>query len=760
MIESNENTQKNSKKTTVAISTLVGWFNNGNRLQNYALQHFLSNNFNVEVKTLMYPTYLLVNKENSLAHRIVRFIKVCKLPKSRVKYKKFKNFDKVVNYDTTLYTRKNVYSLNEKYDYIISGSDQVWNSGFRLNSFLLKHIDKDKRISYAASACKSELNLSEICSYKKNLDYFKGISVREKQATDLLQPLTKEKVNWNIDPTFLVSSAHWKTLEKKPKGINKSKDYLFLCMLGETSSEYKNFIKEIAKENNLKIVDINNKKSKFFTTSPDEFLYLVDNAKVVLTDSFHAIVFSIIFKTPFVHLARIDNVLGDMSMRIKSLELLFNTKFRTLDNFSKNNKKELFSFPIKNSEEIIEKEKQKSIDYFKNCFKNKDRQNNLNDKDFDCSGCGLCANICPVKAIKYETNDKGFIRPVIDQKKCIHCGLCSKNCTVMHQYEKENFDNGLYALKRKIANTNDKSSTTGLFAKLASEVLLHNGVVFGAKYEKNKNEFVKITKQEDLKLIQGSKYYQFDITKSYEEIEKELKTNKQVLVCATPCQIAGLYAKFKGYENLTLVQVICHGVPSFTLFKRYCKETYNKMPDDVNFKKNTPAWDNYSVAYTFEDNQIQELSSKEGWLRLYLSNYALNDCCYYCNYAGRKTGADLTIGDCWGIKRINRMFYSSDGVSLVAVNTNKGNNLLKKVISDFNYMKIKKNKYSSCNVNLFDGTEYHPEKIYKQYEFYDRIKSQGISETYNQMQGVENEQKKKRTFLQRVKNKIKRIIRY
>ncbi len=744
-----------SNKKVVAISTIIDNFNLGNRLQNFALQKLIKDNFkDLQVETIKYNPYTYKPKKILMIFRkIKKLIKWFKfsLIKERKRTKNFIKFNENINFDNTKYYFENQNNINDKYDFVIAGSDQIWNEQMTPNmtTHLLNFVDKDKRISYAASLGKCELSDYEVGAFKRYLNSFKAISVREKVSCEILKNLTNNNVIAVPDPTLTISSQEWQSVEKKPKVMPNGK-YALLCFLGDKLGDSLEFIEKL-KLQNFEIVDIVNPASKYYCSGPAEFLYLIRNASVVATDSFHCLVFSIIYNKPFVHVERCTKSLKDMSSRIKNLEEMFKCKFPTL---KENKLEEILNFKIENKEQILKEQKEIAIQFLTQALYSKtQKQNNLLDVDFNCSGCGLCKNICPVEAISYKENDKGFLSPVIDKSKCINCGKCVRSCSQLINLQKLTFEKGIYAIKQKEYKKGNFSST-GIFGKLAEQVLLENGVVFGVKYNKDKSFFEKIEKVEDLNKIEGSKYFQVDISNIYKEVEELLNKGKKVLVCATPCQITGLRNKFKKENNLILVQVLCHGVPSQKLFKEYTKELFNEVPEQMNFRHYDNSWDNYSEKYIFNNHEKIIPMQQDLYIKAFLSDLGLNDCCYDCHFAGNNTGADIIIGDCWGIKEINKKFYSNKGVSIIVCNTNLGQEYFEKVNNSFQIYKIPKSKYKYCNENLFNAFKFK-NKYNKQLAFYECLNHNSFTHSLKE---CAKERQVNNSFIAKIKRKIKKIL--
>lgn len=720
--------------------------NIGQRLQNYALQQVLKKYG--DVYTLFHQigehhkgVKRFLCKTKYMVKKIVNSLYL----KRSIKIKHYKLFNRNICFETNLDVNK-LFELNKKYDYFVCGSDQIWNSDFvDLQMYLLPTIPKNKKIAYAASVGKNELTPEDKFLFEKYLNTFKAISVREKEAEELLQPLTNNKVQTVLDPTLLLSAEDWKKVEKTPKNAPKKK-YVFLYMLGTQTKEYKEYISNIAKKYDLEIVDINDKKSRFYITGPAEFLYLIRNAKLVLTDSFHAIVFSIINKKPFIHMERVFK--GEsMSSRMRNLERIFHTTFLTPQTANIDNEKNLFTFPILNMEEILKVEQEKSFKFLDKAFGERKKQNNLYDYAFDCAGCGLCASVCPKGAISYKQNIEGFIRPVIDETKCVHCGLCSKKCVQLQTYQQQQLPQGIMFAKRK-EPVEDTSSSAGVFGAMATHILNQGGVVYAVKYDPKQTHFVRVTNFQELEEVKGSKYVQADITKSYDDIAQDVSSGRPILVCGTPCQIAGLKQKFGDAENLYLVKFLCHGVPSQQLFNEYCMQEYGEVPVKVNFRKKDPVWGQSTCEYIFQDgNKIKD----KRFLDIFLSDCAINDCCYTCNFAGKQIGADITIGDAWGVQKINKNVYSPNGVSIILPHTPKGVCVWQEVLKAFDIYVVPQEKYMFLGGNVLQPFNFYDKKCKKE----DFLK---IREDYSVLQSYNIINQKQNTFIKKVKRKLKRIF--
>ena len=304
----------------IGIITIYDENNYGNRLQNYAVQEVLkSMNFDVEtIKNIN-----LVNGENYLkrAENV--------LPSRREKFLKF-NEENMNNTSEVIFHSEIDQDFHKKYDYFVIGSDQIWNYNFKdrfSDAVFASFAPIEKRISFSASFGISDVPEENYNLYN-GLKEMKAISVRENAGASIVKEITgRDDAVVLIDPTMMLSPEKWTSIMKKPEQL-KNKKYILKYFLGNFSEEKQKEIEKFALENDCEIVDVLDEKS-FYATGPSEFLYLIKNAYLVITDSFHSCVFSILFNTPFLIYERDQVRMNNMYSRIDTL----------LDTFQLNSRK-------------------------------------------------------------------------------------------------------------------------------------------------------------------------------------------------------------------------------------------------------------------------------------------------------------------------------------------------------------------------------------------------------------------------------------
>lgn len=306
----------------------------------------------------------------------------------------------------------------------------------------------------------------------------------------------------------------------------------------------------------------------------------------------------------------------------------------------------------------------------------------------ECCGCTACKSICPKQAIIMDEDEYGFLYPVINKDLCIECGLCKKVCAFKNPLRLDKKPIATYAAIHKDKKILKNSSSGGAFAALALNVLENKGVVFGCTMTDDfEIKHIKISREEELRKLQGSKYVQSNLKDTYFETKEYLQSGRNVLYTGTPCQIDGLKS-FLGadYENLITADLICHGVPSPKFFTEYIKWLEQKQDARV-------------IGYKFRDKSKsgmvtigKAIYKKQGLVHDTIINYNLDyyyyyfmygvsyrECCYECPYASSNRPADFTLGDYWGIEEVHPEIDTKNGVSVILVNSEKGEKLLDKL---------------------------------------------------------------------------------
>lgn len=342
---------------------------------------------------------------------------------------------------------------------------------------------------------------------------------------------------------------------------------------------------------------------------------------------------------------------------------------------------------------------------------------NIIDKK-DCVGCNGCVQCCPKQCISFIEDEQGFHYPQVDVMRCIECGLCEKVCPVINQGDKHE-PSAAYAAHCLDPEILMQSSSGGMFSVLAEDVLSSNGVVFGARFDDRwmvMHDYIESV--DKLSIFRGSKYVQSQIGSCYKQVKEFINSGRLVMFSGTPCQIAGLRLFLgKEYENLLLVEVICHGVPSPRIWRDYLMSVtdnsdgsivhdkrikYNEGAmhiKHISFRDKRRGWEKYGFSLIMADSssKYQTLQENE-YMQVFLRDLDLRPSCYACPSKCGKSQSDIIIGDYWRVSHLEYEAYCQDGTSLILVNTPKGENALRK--TGIHLIKTDYSKALSSNESL------------------------------------------------------------
>lgn len=316
------------------------------------------------------------------------------------------------------------------------------------------------------------------------------------------------------------------------------------------------------------------------------------------------------------------------------------------------------------------------------------------DKKIECTACGACVNICPKKAIHLHPDENGFLYPDVDTDKCIDCSLCNSVCQIERRSEKKSFVQGFFALANKNKEHLKVSSSGGAFLAVAKYIFEKGGAVVGCAFDKDQKAYHTVTYslEDCIDKLCGSKYVQSETLYTYTEVKELLEGGRYVLYVGTPCQIEGLLLFLQNKpDNLITLDLICHGVSSPLLWEKHKNYLESKLGQKINefrFRSKTQA--DWSLHYHYRYGNKNAIKHGPSVLDKYYTDFskALNyrESCYQCRYANLNRMGDITIGDFWGARKCVSEVNVNEGISLIIVNTELGDSVIKE-ISDKIFLK-------------------------------------------------------------------------
>lgn len=303
----------------------------------------------------------------------------------------------------------------------------------------------------------------------------------------------------------------------------------------------------------------------------------------------------------------------------------------------------------------------------------------LNNK-YSCSGCTACAQSCPKQCITMSSDYEGFKYPIVDETRCIQCGICIKVCP----WRKEKYQRPIncftepivYAAKCKDKNIRLNSTSGGIFTVLSDYILQLQGGICGAVYNTStqKVEHTITFTTEGRNKMRGSKYVQSELSNTFQDIKTLLEQDKWLLFTGTPCQTAGLLSFLKkDYPKLVIVDILCHSVPSPLILHEILKKY---APTNISFRDKSLGW---RKSYSFQIKENNKIIHNNTFLNLFFKGLINRPSCYNCIFTNTYRASDLTIGDYWNIKAIDSKFEDPLGVSCILINSPKGKYIFEQI---------------------------------------------------------------------------------
>ena len=303
-----------------------------------------------------------------------------------------------------------------------------------------------------------------------------------------------------------------------------------------------------------------------------------------------------------------------------------------------------------------------------------------------CCGCTACQAACPHDAIVMKPDVLGFTYPEVDMSACVDCGLCEKVCAFVKDCDASlpvdrSLTAEVQAARHKDGNVVAASQSGGVFTALSDAVLSEGGVIYGAAYKGlDEVSHIRAESAQERNLLRGSKYVQSDMGQIFRSVREDLVNGRKVLFSGTPCQVAGLksYIPERLHENLLLVDFICHGVPSPSVWKDYVEYMSRKgnIVRAIFRDKSVAGWKVHADSFLYEDGKKR---TGDTFRVLFYKNIILRHNCGNCPYNVTAHPADVTIGDFWGVAEVLPVMDSGAGTSMVICNTEKGKLLMSRI---------------------------------------------------------------------------------
>lgn len=276
---------------------------------------------------------------------------------------------------------------------------------------------------------------------------------------------------------------------------------------------------------------------------------------------------------------------------------------------------------------------------------------------------------------------------------CLECGLCLAVCPLKSRRgSTTSFSPRYLGVKAKDSDILAYSTSGGLFTLLSDAVFARHGFIYGAVFDSEMNlSHIEASEPSVRNKMRGAKYLQSDPGETYKKVKARLDEGRYVMFTGTPCQVEALKRYLHAeYERLLCVDLICNGVPSPGVFHHCLRilERKGKI-EHFNFRDKRRGWHNSMVSYVRGGEKIYETFGENLFTSLYFRDLITRPVCAVCPYANLNRPGDITIGDFWGIEKVNPRFDDTRGVSLCILNNAKGQAFFEAVIDGCDYFECR-----------------------------------------------------------------------
>ena len=585
-------------------------------------------------------------------------------------------------------------SADLPYDVIVAGSDQIWNSGLLggLNSAFFCNFGRPeaRRIIYAASLGSDELSPSNRFLLPRYLQYPDFISVRENSMLDLIRPLTEKPVCTVLDPTFLLDLSDYRKLIV-PQNIRTPYIYLHYVHHTGENPALDLAAKQLSEATGLPIMK--NRAGQRFANElpscqdngPGEFLGTLSEAAYVVTDSFHATVFSILFSKHFLTVAPVKRP----ERLIELLQLLRLDAHLYTDGFTPS---EFTALPSYEDvlPPLLEELRKDSIRYLEHALTADIERKPLSypstGNPYLCYGCGACTRLQPEAAGTMQPDEEGFYFPsktavTEDKSPCIFSaeGFSCASLKTPLTAAVTNYDTpSAYLAYHKDLYSRMISYEGGVLTEFFRKIHQENGLVIGKVYDAADGScrYTISDNETDSARFLALRPQEADPSSLYDLIS-QLNFDRPVLLLTTPCHIAALqHAMPEAASRILTLELACNGViPSAPLHAYF--DILGHVSDskvvDYNFAAKHYGKSGIRAEFTLENGSMNtQYISQCPLVKAYQAAALQRPSCYSCSFREGVTGlADLSLAT--ATPSLAPDFAPEDKIfSVVAINSKAG----------------------------------------------------------------------------------------
>lgn len=266
-----------------------------------------------------------------------------------------------------------------------------------------------------------------------------------------------------------------------------------------------------------------------------------------------------------------------------------------------------------------------------------------------CTGCGVCAAVCPSAAVKMQPDAHGFLRPVVDDAACTDCGLCTRKCPVSVLPQNSAHTDVLTGYAKDGALL-PRSSSGAIFPVLAAEIIRKGGLVFGAAFD-GQFQVVHTAAEsvEELSALCSSKYVQGRIPSDcYAQVKAALVAGRWVYFSGMPCQVAALKSYLsRDYDTLITQDTACHSNPSPLVWEGYKAELekqYGGKLTAFSFRNKANGWEAYHIRAAFDNGrEFAQPAAESPYQRGFIKGLYSRSSCFVCKFKGIERCSDITL---------------------------------------------------------------------------------------------------------------------